>query len=206
MKGCEFIFASPDRPNIYYEVRKRTTIDVDFEPLVHSLVSDRNKAPRVVVYCRSLNMVADLYAHFVFSLGNKSYYPQGAETVSENRLFGMYHANTSPHNKDIIQKSMLIADGKVRIVFATVALGMGENMVDVNTIWHYGAPSTLDDYLQESGRAGCSGNQATSIVFWKPVDAPLCKDCSSSLNEHLSYKRGVAGPKMATGSNYFKKL
>ena len=27
-----------------------------------------------------------------------------------------------------------------------------------------------------------------------------------SLNEHLSYKRGVAGPKMATGSNYFKKL
>ena len=27
-----------------------------------------------------------------------------------------------------------------------------------------------------------------------------------SLNEHLSYKRGVAGPKMVTGSNYFKKL
>ena len=65
MKGCEFIFASPNRPNIYYEVRKHTTIDVDFKPLVHSLVSDRNKAPQVVVYCRSLNMVADLYAHFV---------------------------------------------------------------------------------------------------------------------------------------------
>ena len=74
MKGCEFIFASLDRPNIYYEVRKCTTIDVDFEPLVHSLVSDHNKAPQVVDYCRSLNMVADLYAHFVFSLGNKSYY------------------------------------------------------------------------------------------------------------------------------------
>lgn len=51
------------------------------------------------------------------------------QSVSENRLFGMSHANTSPHNKDMIQKSMLNADGKVRIVFATVALGM-----DVNTI------------------------------------------------------------------------
>ena len=84
---------------------------------------------------------------------------------------------------------MLIADGKVRIVFATVALGMGVNIVDVNTTWHYGAPSTLDDYLQESGRAGRSGNQATSIVFWKPVNAPLHKDCSSSLNASVAAVR-----------------
>ena len=32
------------------------------------------------------------------------------------------------------------------------------------------------------------------------------KCCDVFLNEHLSYNRGVAGPKMATGSNYLKKL
>lgn len=37
-------------------------------------------------------------------------------------------------------------------LFATVALGMGVNVVGVNTIWHYGgAPSSLEDYSQESG-------------------------------------------------------
>ena len=33
-----------------------------------------------------------------------------------------------------------------------------------------------------------------------------CHPGEERLNKHLSYKRGVAGPKMATGSNYFKKL
>ena len=45
----------------------------------------------------------------------------------------------------------------------------------VNTIWYYGTPSTLDDLLQESSWAGCSGDQAKSI-FLKPADPPLHKD------------------------------
>ena len=137
MRGCEFVFNSPDRPNIYYEVRERTDIEADFQPLVDSLLIERNKAKRVVVYCRSLNMVADLYAHFQYTLGDNSYYPEGSERISDNRLFGMYHGNTSKHNKEVVQKSMQDADGIVRIVFATIALGMGVNMIDVNTVWHY---------------------------------------------------------------------
>ena len=78
----------------------------------------------MVVYCRSLNMVADLYAHFLYTLGDDSYYPEGAQHISDNRLFGMYHANTSPHNKEVIQTSMLDADGVVRIVFSTCILAV----------------------------------------------------------------------------------
>ena len=189
MRGCEFVFVTPDRPNIYYEVRQRTDIEADLQPLVHSLLAERNKAKRVVVYCRSLNMVADLYAHFLYTLGDDSYYPEGAQHISDNRLFGMYHANTSPHNKEVIQTSMLDADGVVRIVFSTIALGMGVNMVGVNTIWHYAAPSTLDDYLQESGRGGRSGNQAKSIIFWKPVDAPLHQDLTIGSNAAVAAVR-----------------
>ena len=61
---------------------------------------------------------------FVF-LGSDSYYPQVDSQVSDNRLFGMYHSHTAVHSKQVIMNSMQRADGVVRIVFATVALGMG---------------------------------------------------------------------------------
>ena len=64
-------------------------------------------------------------------------------------------------------------DGVVRVVFATMALGVGVNFVALNTIYHYGAPRTIDNFFQESGRAGRSGAQAKSVVYWKPSDAPL---------------------------------
>ena len=189
MKGCGVVCVSPDRPNIYFKVRRRTDIATDFQPLVDSLLAERNETTRVIVYCKSLNTVADLYAHFQYTLGNNSYHPHDAEHISDNRLFGMYHANTSSHNKDVIQKSMQHSDGVVRIVFATIALGMGVNMVGVNTTWHYGAPASLEDYLQESGRGGRNGEKAKSVVFWKPADAPLRRDQSIPSNVEIAAVR-----------------
>ena len=73
-------------------------------------------SPRVIVYCRSLDMCADLYAHFHCELGIDSYYPPGADAISDNHLFGMFHANTPQHNKDVILKSLTKPDGVVRVV------------------------------------------------------------------------------------------
>ena len=84
----------------------------------------------------------------------------------------MYHSGTADHNKDVIVKSTSEAKGIVRVEFATVALGMVVNLAALNRIVHYDAPRSLDDYFQESGRAGRSGEQASSIVFWCPPDAP----------------------------------
>lgn len=43
-------------------------------------------------------------------------YPKNAEHVSDNRLYGMYHAK-SPSHKDVILKSMLDASGVVKLYF-----------------------------------------------------------------------------------------
>ena len=59
MYDCDFVFTSPDRPNIFYEVRPRTEIDLDMKPFLCSLKNDLVKAPRVIVYCKSLNLCAD---------------------------------------------------------------------------------------------------------------------------------------------------
>ena len=189
MKGCEMVSVSPDRPNIYYEVKRCSTIEEDLQPLVDLLRAERNKANRVIVYCRSLNTVANLYVHFLYTFGAESYHPLGAEQISDNRLFGMYHANTSAHNKAVIQASMQDPHGVVQVIFATVALGMGVNLVGVNTTIHYGAPTCIEDYYQESGRAGRSGDQAKSIIFWKPADVPLRKDQSILANVALACVR-----------------
>ena len=131
---------SPNRPNVFYEARPRCSIDSDLEHLVVRLREYRNEAERVIIYYRSLNQCADLYEYFHLSLEDLSYHPCGAAHVSDNRLFGMYHACTPSNNKDVILKSMQKEDGLVRVVFATIALGMVVNLVDVNTIYHNGAP------------------------------------------------------------------
>lgn len=51
--------------------------------------------------------------------------------------------------------------------------------MNLNHIVHYGAPSSIDDYFQESGRSGRSGDHATSVIYWKPIDAPSRKDLSN---------------------------
>ena len=68
-------------------------------------------------------------------------------------------------------------------LFATVALGMGVNLKGVNTIIHYGAPRSIDDYFQENGRGGRTGHNAESIVYWIPSDCLQRKD-PKSMRDH----------------------
>lgn len=189
MKGCRIVYVSPNKPNMYYEVVTRTDIEEDFASVLSELRTHKISTQRLIVYCRSLNVCSDLYAYFISNLGEHSYYPLGAPHISDNRLFGMFHANTPAHNKDVILRSMQIADGVVRIVFATVALGMGVNFIGLHRTIHYGAPSSIEDYFQESGRAGRSGEQAKSTIYWKPKDAPLKRDLSNPRDAEVAAVR-----------------
>ena len=134
-------------------------------------------------------MCSALYAHFHYTLGDSSYYPPGADHLSDHRLFGMYHSCTDEHNKGVIIDSFSKPDGVVRVVFATMALGMGVDFKDVYHVIHYGAPRSLEDYLQESGRVGRDGQQSYSKVYWKPADAPLKKDQSDHHNREVAAVR-----------------
>ncbi len=48
MSGCVEVTASPDRPNIYYEVKSRTDFDTNFLPLITTLKEKLVHAPRVL--------------------------------------------------------------------------------------------------------------------------------------------------------------
>ena len=61
MHACATVMTSPDRANIYYEVLSRTEISKDLQFLIEQLDKRRNKAPRAIVYCRTLNTVNSDY-------------------------------------------------------------------------------------------------------------------------------------------------
>ena len=71
-------------------------------------------------------------------MGKSQYYPPSAPELSENRLFGMFHASTPQHSKDVIMGSLQDCHGTVSVVFASVI-----DLHGVDTIIHYGAPSSI---------------------------------------------------------------
>ena len=112
---------------------------------------------------------ADLFFfRFSYEMGKSQYYPPSAPELSENRLFGMFHASTLQHSKDVLMGSLQDFHATVRVVFTSV--GMGIDLHGVDTIIHYGAPSSIEDYFQASGRRGKSGDSAYSLVYWTPKD------------------------------------
>lgn len=68
-------------------------------------------------------------------------------------------------------------------------MGMGIDLQGVNSIYHYGAPSTINDYFQASGRGGRSGDSAQSIVFWTPNDCPMTKEPSTTHHREVNEVR-----------------
>ena len=54
----------PNRPNIQYVVKKRTDLETDFHELLDILRLHLISDPRVIIYCKTLMMCADLFTHF----------------------------------------------------------------------------------------------------------------------------------------------
>ena len=61
MDGCKYVSASPNRNNIYYEVHSRSDESMigDMAQVVDNLREKRDKAERIIEYCRSVKVCAD---------------------------------------------------------------------------------------------------------------------------------------------------
>ncbi|NXL54793.1 RECQ4 helicase, partial [Podilymbus podiceps] len=77
-----------------------------------------------------------------------------------------YHAGLSAVERRRVQKSFM--SGRLRVVVATVAFGMGLDKPDVRGVVHYNMPKNFESYVQEIGRAGRDGEPAHCHLFLDP--------------------------------------
>ncbi len=94
---------------------------------------------------------------------------QLASILSENAYkAGFFHGGMSYKEKQRSLNNWLL--GKTKIMVATNAFGMGIDKSNVRKVFHLDLPGSLENYLQEAGRAGRDGKYAEAILFFTQND------------------------------------
>jgi ATP-dependent DNA helicase RecQ len=79
-----------------------------------------------------------------------------------------YHAGRTPEDKRAVQDRFL--GGTLQVIVATNAFGMGVDKPDVRVVIHASPPGSLENYLQEAGRAGRDRHPAMCCLLFDPED------------------------------------
>ncbi|AKU97724.1 DNA topoisomerase III [Labilithrix luteola] len=136
------------RTNIGVEVISRPP--GDRPDVVRRLLDDPARRP-AIVYAPTRNESEEL-----------------ASALSRKVRAAAYHAGLATDVRDDVQARFLA--GKLDVIVATTAFGMGIDKPDVRTVIHTALPSTVEGYYQEIGRAGRDGKPSRALLIHSYVD------------------------------------
>lgn len=168
------IQVNPDRPNLFLEIKTRLSNREKFDkyddivlPIAQELKTKRDQFPLTIVYVECLEALGYFYQFINYELKEDQYI---GDAIPENRIFGQFHKEYTSAMKQHIISELRKEDPKIRLVLATMALGMGLDAPGINRIIHCRPPTTLEKYFQEIGRAGRKGQKAVAVMYFNNND------------------------------------
>jgi Werner syndrome ATP-dependent helicase len=141
------ITSSFDRENLHIEINLKVNPEMDILSILN-----KHKDSCCIIYChtkKETEKIADM-------LNNNDIYAEA------------YHAGMTNISREKVHNKFI--KGKLNIVVATIAFGMGINKSNVRVVIHYGCPKNIEGYYQEIGRAGRDGKKAFCYMFYKESD------------------------------------
>mmetsp|Transcript_22327 Transcript_22327/g.31981 ORF Transcript_22327/g.31981 Transcript_22327/m.31981 type:complete len:397 (-) Transcript_22327:1171-2361(-) len=138
-----------DRANLRLQVHRKPPGKSGFQIALASFVKEIQRKPEsTIIYAPTIQAVEDI------SLWLSAQVPCRVMP---------YHSKLSDQQKEEGHLGFLV--GTVTVIVATVAFGMGIDKTNTRRVIHYGPPKTLEEYVQQIGRAGRDGLPAQCVMF-----------------------------------------